>query len=104
MKEPARHGLVEARDAVAVFAFFAGTAGLIQGLGKFHKLADEQIEPAIVVVIEPDSAGRPSWSGDTGFLRYVCEGTVAVVVVQDVSAILRDINVRKAIAIVVAHG
>ncbi len=95
-------GLIEARNAISVLAFLARSAGLVQGLGELHKLADEQVQPAIVVVIEPDGAGGPSWRGYAGFLGHIGKSAVAIVVVQDAFAVLRDVQVGEAVAIVVA--
>jgi len=61
---------------------------------KLGELADEQIEPAVVVVVEPDSARTPSSGGNTCFGSHVSKGPVAVVVIEDVAAILRNINIR----------
>ena len=52
-------------------------------LGKFDELTNKQIQPAVVVVIEPDGAGRPSGCGHASLLRHVCESAVAIIVVKD---------------------
>src|SRR6267378_2946999 len=46
-------------------------------------VGDDQVEPAILVVIKPSSAGRPSaFVGDAGLRRHVGESSIAVVVVE----------------------
>ena len=87
-----------------MLAFLARSAGLVQRLGELHKLADEQIQPPIVVVVKPDRAGGPSRRGYAGFLGHIGKGAIAVVVIQDASAVLRNVQIRKAVAIVVADG
>ena len=82
--------------------FLAWSASLVQGFGELHELADEQIEPAVVVVIEPDRAGGPSRRGHAGFFGHVGKSAVAVVVIENASAVLRYVQIRKAVAIVVA--
>ena len=86
-----------------MLSFLAGPASLVQGLGEFHKLADEQIKPPIVVIIEPDRARGPSRRGQAGHLGHIAERAVAIVVVKDASAILRNVQVRETVAIVIAH-
>src|SRR6266850_3346954 len=50
----------------------------------FDEAGDEQIELAVFIIIEPDRAGGPSWSRNSGFLSYVCERAVAIVVVENI--------------------
>ena len=71
--------------------FLARTAGFVQRLRELNKLADEQVKPAIIVVIEPHCTGRPSRSRNPGFLGYVGESAIAIVVIQDAFAVLRNV-------------
>ena len=73
-------------------------------LAVIDEAADEQIEPAIIVVVEPDGAGSPSRCGDACFCCDIGKRTIPVVVIKDAVWILRKVDVRKAIAIVVADG
>ncbi len=84
-----------------VHAIFVDTAA--ERLVELGELADEQIEPAVVVVIEPDRAGTPAWSRDTRFLRHVGEGAVAIVVIEDAASVLRNVEVWEAISVVIPH-
>ena len=83
--------------------FLARTTRFVQGLREIDKLADKQVEPPIVVIIEPHCARRPSRSRNPGSLRDISESAIAIVVIQNASAILRNVQVGKAIAIVVAN-
>ena len=65
---------------------------------------DEEVEPAVVVVVEPDGAGGPSWSRDPRLLGHIGERAVAVVAVQNAAPVLRDVKIGKTIAVIVAHG
>src|SRR5207302_2012093 len=103
VKEPTRHRVVEARDAISVLALFARPAGFIQGFGELHELAHKQIEFAVVVVVEPHGAGGPAGCGDSRFLSHIRKRAIAVVVVQDASAVLRDVDVREAVTVIIAH-
>ena len=86
----------------AVLAFLARPQVLFSYFAEIHEVADEQVEPAIVVVVEPDSAGSPSGSGDAGLLGHIGESAVAVVVIENAATVLRDVEVGKAVAVVVA--
>jgi hypothetical protein len=66
--------------------------------------ADEQVESAVVVIIEPDRACRPAGRGDTRLSAHIGEGAVAIIVIQDATAVAGDEQVRKAIAVIVSYG
>src|SRR6266496_2697873 len=101
MKKPARHGVVNGRNAIGALATQFVAAELELVLAVIHEAANKQIEPPIVVVIEPDSAGRPSGCRNSCACCDVCECTVAVVVVQNALRILGHIQVGESIAVVV---
>jgi hypothetical protein len=52
-----------------------------------HKAADEQIQPAVVIEVEPYGAGAPvileNLGAQAGLLADVCEGFVAIVAVEN---------------------
>ena len=50
---------------------------------------DEQIGPAVVVVIADGDAHPEASAGHTGFFRHIGEGAVAIVLVQRVAERLR---------------
>src|SRR5215469_17392528 len=102
MEQPARHGLVKVRDAVSTFGVLAGVAVFTLGFVEVDKVTDEQVEPPIVVVVEPDRTGAPTGSCDPSFLGHVSECAIAIVVVENAAPVLRDVEVGKTIPVVVA--
>src|ERR1700756_1015530 len=92
------------RNAVAALGIFAGMAVFALGFVEVDEAADEEVEAAIVVVVEPDRARGPSGSGHAGLFGYVGEGAVAIVAIEDAFAVLGDVEIGKAVAVVVAHG
>src|ERR1700722_14666982 len=102
MEQPTGHRLVEARDAIT--RAVAGGAGKVFRFIEVNEAADEQVQTPIIVVIKPYRARRPPWSGHACFFRHIRESAVTVVVVKNASAVLRDVDVGKAIAIVVANS
>src|SRR6267154_4911655 len=71
----------------------------------FDVVGDEQIQPAILVVVEPSGTGRPSAQvGDSGFFGDVGKGPIAIVVIKDGAAVTRDVNIWEAVVVVVADG
>src|SRR4029077_14782895 len=88
----------------AVLALFAWSTGFVDGFGKFDELTNEQIQSAVVVVIEPNGAGGPSGSGHASLLRHVREGAVPIIVVKDALTVLRHVKIRETVAIVVSNG
>ena len=48
------------RNAVSALGIFAGTAVLTLLLGELDELTDEQVQAAVIVVIEPHGAGGPA--------------------------------------------
>ena len=103
-EEPARHGIVNAGNAVETLARQSIAAELEFGFAVVDKVADEQIQPSVIVVIKPHRAGGPARCCDTGFCRHVGEGAVAVVVVKNAMRILRDVEVGEPVAVIVADG
>jgi hypothetical protein len=65
---------------------------------------DEQIEPAVSVVIAEGGARRPSACLDAHALGDVGERTVVIVAVEPVLAIVRDVQIRPPVVVVVAGG
>src|SRR5436190_19803857 len=94
------HGLaVGARNAVDLIADFE-----VDFTGPLDVIAHEQVEPSVVVVIEPGAAGAPVLAGaaDTGLSRYVLEPPIPFVMEQAVAADRGDKNVRLSIVVVIA--
>src|SRR5260221_188858 len=68
-------------------------------------IENDEIEIAVVVVIEPGGAGGPAaFVGDTSFCGDIGEGTVAVVVIKDGAVVAGDVEVGKAVVIVIGDG
>src|SRR5436190_2073593 len=67
-------------------------------------IGDEEIQPAVIVIIEPNGAGAPAGCGYPGFLGYVLERPVVVIFVENAFPICSNENVWPAVVVVVAHG
>ena len=70
---------------------------------EFRKLADEQVQASVVVVIKPHRAGAPSRRGHPGFRRHIGKSSVAVVVIQNAAIVLRDVQIRVSVPVVIPH-
>src|SRR4029077_2415760 len=104
MKKPARHGRINSRHTVVPLVGCTVAAKLVLLFAKVHKAAYEQVEAAVIVVVEPNRAASPTGRADTGFLRDVGKSSVAVVVIQNASSVLGHVEIGEAVVIVVAHG
>ena len=71
-------------------------------LAEIDEAANEKVEPAVVVVVEPYCARCPSRSGYSGLFGDVGEGAIAVVAIENAAAVLRDVEIGEAIGVVVA--
>ena len=85
-------------------AIVVDAARFVQLFAEFGKLADKKIEAAIVVIVEPDSAGGPSRRSYPRFFGDVGKRAIAIVVIQNAAAVLGDVKVGQAIAIVISRG
>ena len=67
---------------------------------------DEQIQPAVAVVVHPRATTAPALPGmrQAGRLRYIRERAVAVVAVQDVLRPAGDKKILETVVVVVADG
>ena len=99
----ARRRLEDARDAVEALTELVVAAEDVAGERKLHEAAQEQIELAVVVVVEPHRARRPSWRRQAGLVGDVREGAVAVVAIQRAAPVRGDENVGVAVVVVVGH-
>ena len=71
----------------------------------FDVIGDNEIEPAVLVVIKPARAGGPSaFIGDAGFGGDVGESSVTVVVVENRAAVAGDVEIGVAVVVVIADG
>ncbi len=81
----------------------SGVEGVVLGI-KLDIAADEKIDAAILVVIEPGGADGPAIDIDAGLRSYISEVTVAVIVIEDGLAVAGDKQVDKAVVVVVGGG
>src|ERR1700716_249816 len=103
MKEPTRHGRINPRHTVIPLVRCTVAAKLVLLFAEVHKATYEQIEPAVIVVVEPNCTGSPTGRGDTGLLCDVGKSSVSVVVIQNAFSVLGHVEIGEAIVIVVAH-
>src|SRR5260370_39228077 len=71
--------------------------------GEVDKAAHEQVQPAIIVIVEPDRARSPSRCRDSGLCSHVGKRSIAIVAIQDAAPVLGDVKVGKTISVVVAY-
>src|SRR5882762_3417993 len=64
----------------------------------------EQVELAVIVVVEESGARAPPAGGDSGRFRDVGERAISVVVVQRVAAVVGHVDIFEAVVVIVAHG
>ncbi len=81
-------------------AAFAGDRRIV-GI-EFDVAGNKQVEEAIVVVIAPGCARRPSAQRDSSLFSDVGESTVMIVVVEPVLAEIGNVDIGPAIVIVIA--
>ena len=92
-----------ARDAIVFLASFVAAARLAV-LGQVaNETAHEQIQPSIVVKVEPDRARGPAGEIDSGLLGRIGKCAVTVVAVQRGAATGGNKKIGKAVVVVVAH-
>src|ERR1700686_1200548 len=90
-------------NAISSLRVLAGAAVFALRLGKLHKLADEQIQLAVIVIVEPDRAGGPPRRAHSGFFRDIGESAVTVIVVKNVPAVLGDVDILEAVAVIISN-
>src|SRR5215475_4491879 len=73
------------------------------GLIKVHETADEQIELAVAVVINPNGTRSPTRSGNSRRNGHIGESSVAIVPIQNDATVLRDVNIGETVGVVIAH-
>src|SRR6266536_4293587 len=83
VEQQAGHGSEDSRNTVVRLAIRPRAAGPVVGFLRVHETANKKVEPAIVVAIKPDGAGRPTRSGQAGFSCHVRKRAVSIVVVQN---------------------
>jgi hypothetical protein len=69
-----------------------------------HVARDVEVEIAVGVGVEERAARAPAGGRDTGRRGHVLEGAVALVAKEEVGAPVRDVEVERAVAVVVARA
>ena len=82
--------------------FHPKTTLTVRCLGEFDKAADEKVQPAVIVVIEPHRTGTPARTSHARFRSYIRKGPVTVVVVENAVLILREKQVGESVSVVVS--
>src|SRR5260370_21012796 len=70
----------------------------------FHVSSDEEIEMAVIIVIEKARGARPAAVGLSSFRGLIVESAVAIVVVQNIFAVAGDVQIGETVIVIVAHG
>src|SRR5882672_3121960 len=104
MEQVAGAGFEQARHTVITPAQRLVGAENIQRLFVKNKTRDKEIQLAVVVIIEPDGTGGPAGRPNTGFIRDIGEGAVAVVVIKNIAPVTGYVEIDPAIAIVITGG
>ena len=96
VEDRARRGPEHPRDAVEALAELVVAAEHVVLQVELDKRAEEQVEAAVVVVVEPHGAGGPVRRlVQAGLLRDVGKGPVAVVAIENRAAVGGDEDVRS---------
>src|SRR5439155_827561 len=103
VKEDVRDALKIVGMAVGPQARFLFSTIAVVPEAPIHITGHEEVEVAVIVVIEKPGARTPSASDNSGAFRYVGERAVPIVMVERVPAIACYVDVFKAIIVVVAH-
>ncbi len=83
---------------------FAGDIDATATVGvECRKLADKQIEPAVVVVIKPDRGRIPAGSFNAGLPGYIGKSSIAVIVVKNAFAALCNVDVGRSVIVIVSN-
>src|SRR5262245_27760023 len=96
-----RRPLENAGDAVEAFPKLVVAAEHFARRRILDEAAEEQIELAVVVVVEPDRTRRPARRRDSSFGRDVAERPVAVVLVESAPAVRRHEDVWISVVVVI---
>src|SRR5260221_124312 len=89
-------------NAVKTFAGALITAELVLESIELDEPANEQIEFAVVVIVEPDCTGRPTRRGKTRFFSHVGKCSVTIVAIKNISAILSYVKIGQTVVVIVA--
>src|SRR5207244_4777244 len=98
------HTFVIVRMAVSTISRPLLSAKAVGFEAPVHITCDEEIELAVVVVIEEPCAGAPAACTDSGFSGHVSKRSVSIVVIQGVSSIPCYIDIFETIVVVVSDS
>src|ERR1017187_988436 len=91
-----------ARDAVIGLADLVITALELVRAGIVDEAAHKQIQAAIIVVVKPNRAGRPSGSGHASLSGYIGKSRIMVILVENAVAVCSHKDVWPAVVVVVS--
>src|SRR5713226_4507549 len=97
-------GLKGVRVAITPLLGFFGAAPDVFFEVPIEVTRNHQVEPSVPVIIEKGRACRPASAGHAGPLGYVLEGSIALVVVELISAEARHVQVWTAVIVVIPDG
>src|SRR5215831_6503626 len=104
VEKPTAHARIDRWYAVRALVGLYVLAVFVFGFARVAEAADEEIQFAVVVVVEPDGARGPAGSRYAGLFCYIRKGAVAVVSVQNAALILGHVQIGKAIAVEIAYS
>src|SRR5205085_6275223 len=102
VEEQAARRRINTWNTVKTFARALIAAELVLGFIELNEPANEQIEFAVVVIVEPHCTGRPTRRGKARFFSHVGEGSVTVVAVENIAAVLSYVKIGQTVAVIVA--
>src|SRR5439155_11958498 len=71
---------------------------------KIDLVTHDQVEPAVAVITDKRGRGAPAKQFHAGALGHFFEGAVAAIAQEPAAAVLRDVDIDKAVVIKIAHG
>src|SRR5262249_35161156 len=80
-------------------------SGKLRGI-ELDVIADEEIEASIAIVVKPGAARAPAnlFVVDTGLAGYICEGSISIVMEEDVVSPEATEEIIPAVVVVVADA
>src|SRR5688572_219426 len=103
-KQARRRRFEESRHAVITTLQSRVSAERVLRLVVKHKAGHKQIQTAVVVEIKPRRAGGPTGRGNARFVSHVGERAVAVVTIENVRAVVCDVEIDKTVGIEIRRG
>src|SRR5258708_27348758 len=91
---------IRVRIAIGTIAWLPLTAVDIVLRTPIEVVSHNEIQPAVLVVVEPAGAGGPcTFVGHASFVGHIAKGAITVVMIEDCSAVPSDIEIRIAVII-----